>query len=577
VSFPVIAHQLWRFVAPGLYRSEKSAILPFLVASPILFTMGAAFAHYVVTPLAMNFFIGFSDAIPALANLVAGDGTFSNPDAADNELQTVFLGSVRESLDLALKFIFAFGLCFQLPVLLTLLGKAGLVTAEGLGNVRKYAVVGILSLAALVTPPDVITQLILFTVVYGLYEISIQLVRLVERSATAACARKASSTKARSSDFPHDRGRAQPDRRGAGASAPAARQGARLGRCGGLRLACRPRPAGARGARQPGGPAAPSGDRPVARHAPAEHAPVRPGLPANNALLWGARGMGKSSLVKAVHGAVAAEAPGLVLVEMQREDLPTIGRLLHLLRDAPVRVILFCDDLSFSHDDQHYKSLKAVLDGGVEGRPDNVVFYATSNRRHLMPRDMIENERSTAISPSEATEEKVSLSDRFGLWLGFHPCGQDEYLAMIDGYCAAYGVNVDPDPARGGHRMAGDARGAVGTGGVAVLHRSGRAPRGPDLADPIAQRRGLHSPCLAFGSGQAAARSVPSIRAAAAAMTREARRSISRCQSGGTVAITAMTAGSRGRVGARRRRRQFSKRRSGCRWCSECVGAFIIR
>ena len=182
VSFPIIAHQLWRFVAPGLYRSEKSAILPFLVASPILFTMGAAFAHYVVTPLAMNFFIGFSDAIPALANLVAGDGTFSNPDAADNELQTVFLGSVRESLDLALKFIFAFGLCFQLPVLLTLLGKAGLVTAEGLGNVRKYAVVGILVLAALVTPPDVITQLILFTVVYGLYEISIQLVRLVERS-----------------------------------------------------------------------------------------------------------------------------------------------------------------------------------------------------------------------------------------------------------------------------------------------------------------------------------------------------------------------------------------------------------
>lgn len=182
VSFPIIAHQLWRFVAPGLYRSEKSAILPFLVASPVLFLMGAAFAHYVVTPLAMNFFIGFSDAIPALANLVAGDGTFTNPDGADEELQTVFLGSVRESLDLALKFIFAFGLCFQLPVLLTLLGKAGLVTAEGLGNVRKYAVVGILVLAALVTPPDVITQLILFVVVYGLYEVSIQLVRLVERS-----------------------------------------------------------------------------------------------------------------------------------------------------------------------------------------------------------------------------------------------------------------------------------------------------------------------------------------------------------------------------------------------------------
>jgi sec-independent protein translocase protein TatC len=182
ISFPVIAHQLWRFVAPGLYRSEKSAILPFLVASPALFLLGASFAHYIVTPLAMNFFIGFSDAIPALANLVAGDGTFSNPEAATDELQTVFLGSIRESLDLALKFIFAFGLCFQLPVLLTLLGKAGLVSAEGLGNVRKYAVVGILVLAALVTPPDVITQLILFVVVYGLYEISIQLVRLVERS-----------------------------------------------------------------------------------------------------------------------------------------------------------------------------------------------------------------------------------------------------------------------------------------------------------------------------------------------------------------------------------------------------------
>ncbi len=183
VSFPVIAHQLWRFVAPGLYRSEKGAILPFLVASPVLFLMGASFAHYVVTPLAMNFFIGFSDAIPALANLIAGDGTFENPAAVPDEgIQTIFLGSVRESLDLALKFIFAFGLCFQLPVLLTLMGKAGLVTAQGLSDVRKWAVVGILTLAALVTPPDVITQIILFVVVYGLYEISIQLVRLVERS-----------------------------------------------------------------------------------------------------------------------------------------------------------------------------------------------------------------------------------------------------------------------------------------------------------------------------------------------------------------------------------------------------------
>ena len=168
------------------------------------------------------------------------------------------------------------------------------------------------------------------------------------------------------------------------------------------------------------------------------------GLPANNALLWGARGMGKSSLVKAVHAACLDATPDLKLVEVQREDLPSIARLLTLLRAAPVRVILFCDDLSFSHDDQHYKSLKAVLDGGVEGRPDNVLFYATSNRRHLMPRDMIENERSSAINPSEAVEEKVSLSDRFGLWLGFHPCTQDEYLAMIRGYCAAYDVQV-PD------------------------------------------------------------------------------------------------------------------------------------
>jgi sec-independent protein translocase protein TatC len=183
VSFPVIAHQLWRFVAPGLYKSEKGAILPFLIASPALFLLGAAFAHYLVTPLAMNFFIGFSDAIPALANLIAGEGTFENPSASpDTGIQTVFLGSVRESLDLALKFIFAFGMCFQLPVLLTLMGKAGLVTAEGLANVRKWAVVGILTLSALVTPPDVVTQLILFTAVYGLYEISIVLVRLVERA-----------------------------------------------------------------------------------------------------------------------------------------------------------------------------------------------------------------------------------------------------------------------------------------------------------------------------------------------------------------------------------------------------------
>ena len=169
------------------------------------------------------------------------------------------------------------------------------------------------------------------------------------------------------------------------------------------------------------------------------------GLPANNALLWGARGMGKSSLVKAIHAQVRAEGHDLKIVELSREDLPTVQRLLAHLRAAPHRFLLFCDDLSFSHDDQHYKSLKAVLDGGIEGRPENVLFYATSNRRHLMPRDMIENERSTAINPSEAVEEKVSLSDRFGLWLGFHPCSQDDYLAMIRGYCAAHGVVVPED------------------------------------------------------------------------------------------------------------------------------------
>ncbi|MFN3261876.1 MAG: ATP-binding protein [Pikeienuella sp.] len=173
------------------------------------------------------------------------------------------------------------------------------------------------------------------------------------------------------------------------------------------------------------------------------------GAPANNALLWGARGMGKSSLVKAAHAAVAAEAGGgLALVEIHREDIPSLDRLMALLRGADHRFIIFCDDLSFDKDDSHYKSLKAVLDGGIEGRPENAIFYATSNRRHLMPRDMIENERSSAINPSEATEEKVSLSDRFGLWLGFHPCGQDEFLAIIRGYCDALGLEIGDERLR---------------------------------------------------------------------------------------------------------------------------------
>ncbi len=167
------------------------------------------------------------------------------------------------------------------------------------------------------------------------------------------------------------------------------------------------------------------------------------GFPANNALLWGARGTGKSSLVKAAHGAVAAEHPGrLKLVEIHREDIPSLPRLLAALRERTERIILFCDDLSFDGQDVVYKSLKAVLDGGVEGRPDNVLFYATSNRRHLMPRDMIENERSTAINPSEAVEEKVSLSDRFGLWVGFHNADQDSYFAMIRAYVDAYRLPI---------------------------------------------------------------------------------------------------------------------------------------
>ncbi len=172
------------------------------------------------------------------------------------------------------------------------------------------------------------------------------------------------------------------------------------------------------------------------------------GLAANNALLWGARGMGKSSLIKSVHAAIRAEGTDLKIVELSREDLPSVHRLLGHLRMAPHRFILFCDDLSFSHDDQHYKSLKAVLDGGIEGRPENVLFYATSNRRHLMPREMIENEAQAAIHSTEAVQEKVSLSDRFGLWLGFHPCSQDEYLDMIRGYLNAYYLPVDPDRLR---------------------------------------------------------------------------------------------------------------------------------
>jgi predicted AAA+ superfamily ATPase len=172
------------------------------------------------------------------------------------------------------------------------------------------------------------------------------------------------------------------------------------------------------------------------------------GLPANNALLWGARGMGKSSLVKAAHASIndgRKAADRLKLIEIHREDIESLPALMELLRASSFRFIVFCDDLSFDGNDASYKSLKAVLEGGIEGRPDNVILYATSNRRHLLAREMIENERSTAINPGEAVEEKVSLSDRFGLWLGFHRCSQDEYLAMVKGYCGHFGIKLGED------------------------------------------------------------------------------------------------------------------------------------
>jgi uncharacterized protein len=174
------------------------------------------------------------------------------------------------------------------------------------------------------------------------------------------------------------------------------------------------------------------------------------GLPANNALLWGARGMGKSSLVKAAHAAVGAthSRPGLKLIEIHREDIESLPELMAMVRSAPQRFIVFCDDLSFDAEDTSYKSLKTMLEGGIEGRPDNVIFYATSNRRHLMSRDMVENERATAINPGEAVEEKVSLSDRFGLWLGFHRCSQDEFLAMVEAYVAHYRIPLAGDELR---------------------------------------------------------------------------------------------------------------------------------
>ena len=208
------------------------------------------------------------------------------------------------------------------------------------------------------------------------------------------------------------------------------------------------------------------------------------GLPANNALLWGARGMGKSSLVKATHAGVNAavarnsKSRPLKLIEIHREDIDSLPALMTLTRGSPHRFILFCDDLSFDAEDTTYKSLKAVLEGGIEGRPDNVIFYATSNRRHLMSRDMMENERSTAINPGETVEEKVSLSDRFGLWLGFHRCSQDEYLAMVDGYVdALQNFGARRSAASRGAGMVDDARLALGPRGLAVCAGSRRTTR----------------------------------------------------------------------------------------------------
>ena len=241
------------------------------------------------------------------------------------------------------------------------------------------------------------------------------------------------------------------------------------------------------------------------------------GLPANNALLWGARGMGKSSLVKAVHAAINAAAlkgePPLKLIEIHREDIDTLPKLLSLLKPAPFRFILFCDDLSFDHDDTSYKSLKAALEGGVEGRPANVIFYATSNRRHLLPRDMIDNERSTAINPSEAVEEKVSLSDRFGLWLGFHKCSQDEYLEMVGAYVAYHGLVDRPGcAARRGAGMGDDARQPFGPRRVPV-HAGTRRPARAEAqglierscqAAATCSRRSRHEVCLEDASASPA-------------------------------------------------------------------------
>ena len=524
----------------------------------------ALFAHFVVTPLAMQFFLGFADASSIWSppsSTKCRVRRVLTAAARSAGIDIVFQGKVNETLDITLKLIVAFGLSFQLPVLLTLMGRAGWPPPPGLAGVRKYAVVGILTLAAVVTPPDVITQVILFTVVYGLYEISILLVRRFEKTARGRAARPrgcGSRTTTRTRTTARQPGKPAADRdededpilkefddeeeaddvaqhgEGGDLGDRRGRRGRRIrhGKETGTQATARTPttiPARStrtddRGRRSSVSPRRWNGSRRRRWRPPISTPPtafvwhVDPdrlepvarvnrvdlsllvgvdrardilldntrqfarGLPANNALLWGARGMGKSSLVKAVHAAVTAEGTDAQARRAAaRGHRPPSAGCWPTCAAAPHRFVLFCDDLSFSHDDQHYKSLKAVLDGGIEGRPENVVFYATSNRRHLMPRDMIENERHSAINPAEAVEEKVSLSRPVRALARLPPL-QPGRLPGDDPRLLRRLRDRDRrrHAARRGDRVAGDARRALGPGGLAIRDRSRRPAGGED-------------------------------------------------------------------------------------------------